>query len=236
MPTPPTTTPRPGTTEARVPTTRLAIFDLDRTLVPGSSLAPLVRALADAGIVSRRRLATAAVQHARFLARGASDTEVARVRAEALSVVAGMDRAAMAPLALAVADRVAGSATAAARMLLRLHRERGDFCVILSASPQELVEAVGGLLGANRSIGSRGEVVDGRYTGRLDGPFCYGAGKLERLRSALGPVDLSTAWAYADSGSDVPLLASCGNPVAVRPDRRLRAVAIAHGWPVIRLA
>ena len=77
--------------------------------------------------------------------------------------------------------------------------------------------------------------MDGRFTGRLDGPFCYGAGKLERLTAALGPVDLAAAYAYADSGSDVPLLEACGNPVAVRPDRRLRAVALSHGWPIIRL-
>jgi HAD superfamily hydrolase (TIGR01490 family) len=220
--------------EAPTSITRLAIFDLDRTLLPGSSLAPLVRALADAGLVSRRRLAAAFVQHARFVARGATDVEVDRVRSEALSVVAGVDPAVLAPLARTVGVRVAASASAAARMLIRLHAERGDFCVVLSASPQELVEVVGEQLGAHRSIGTRGEVVDGRYTGRLDGPFCYGVGKLERLAAALGPVDLAMAVAYADSGSDVPLLEACGVPVAVRPDRRLRAVAMAHGWPIIR--
>jgi HAD superfamily hydrolase (TIGR01490 family) len=217
-------------------TTRLAIFDLDRTLVPGSSLAPLARLLADAGLISRRRLAGAAVQHARFAARGASDADVQRLRAEALSVVAGLDRAVLLPLTVTVGARVAGTATAAARLLLQLHRERGDFCVVLSASPQELVEVVGEHLGAHRSIGTRGEVVDGRFTGRLDGPFCYGPGKLQRLTAALGPVDLTSAYAYADSGSDVPLLEACGNPVAVQPDRRLRTVARARGWPVIRLA
>ena len=63
----------------------------------------------------------------------------------------------------------------------------------------------------------------------------HGPGKLERLRAELGEVDLGRAFAYADSGSDLPLLRACGGPVAVNPDRRLREVAASAGWPVLRL-
>ena len=107
--------------------------------------------------------------------------------------------------------------------------------MLLSSSPQELVGLVGRELGMHRSIGTRAAVADGRYTGDLDHPFCYGAGKVEALRLALGDVGLRGAFAYADSASDLPLLRACGHPVAVNPDRTLRRVAGRFGWPVLVL-
>jgi phosphoserine phosphatase len=106
---------------------------------------------------------------------------------------------------------------------------------VLSASPQELVEAVTSELGALRAVGTRIEVVDGVLTGRLDGPFCYGVGKLEALEREVGRVDLSCAAAYADSGSDIPLLDRCRTAVAINPDRELRRWARREGWPILHL-
>jgi HAD superfamily hydrolase (TIGR01490 family) len=138
-------------------------------------------------------------------------------------------------VARAVAGRLAADVGPSARFLLDHHRGAGDFCVLLSSSPQELVGLVGRELGMHRSIGTRAAVADGRYTGDLDHPFCYGAGKVEALRLALGDVGLRGAFAYADSASDLPLLRACGHPVAVNPDRTLRRVAGRFGWPVLVL-
>lgn len=214
----------------------LAVFDLDRTLLPGSSLVALARALASSGMVTRRRLAIAAVQERRYRRRGSDDHAVDRLRDEALGHVAGLEHLPMVDLARAVAHRLCTFVSPGARHLLDRHLAAGDFVVVLSASPQELVEAVSAELGAHRGVGTRAEVVDGRYTGRLDGPFCYGAGKIDRLVADVGRVPLDRACAYADSASDVPLLQSCGHPVAVNPDRTLRRVARQRGWPVVRLA
>jgi HAD superfamily hydrolase (TIGR01490 family) len=233
-------TPTPGASsllpaqDATGPT--LALFDLDRTLLPGSSLLALGRALVDEGVVGRRTLARAALRDARYRRRGASDADAERVRGRALEAVTGLERSSFVDLVSRVGGRLAQTVAPGARMLLDRHLAAGDFCVVLSASPHELVEAVCTVLGAHRAIGTRAAVADGRFTGELDGPFCYGAGKLTRLRGALGPVDLQDAWAYADSRSDLPLLSACGHPVAVNPDRALRNVAIANGWPVINVA
>ena len=212
----------------------VAIFDLDRTLLRGSSLVALGRAMVAAGMVSRRRLATAAVQEARYRRRGSRDGEVARLRDEALAHIAGLERAPLLELARVVAGALAEQIPAGARLLLERHRDAGDFVVVLSASPQELVEAIVSAIGGHRGVGTRATVEDGVYTGCLDGPFCYGAAKIDRLVADVGPVDLRHAFAYADSASDLPLLLACGNPVAVNPDRGLRAVADQRRWPVIR--
>lgn len=221
--------------DCEAPTGTLAIFDLDRTLLPGSSLVALGRAMAGAGMVSRRRLATAAVQDARFRRRGSREGEVGRLRDDALQHIAGLRRAPLVELARGVATSLAAQVPAGARFVLDRHREAGDFVVVLSASPQELVDAVVGELGAHRGVGTRAAVdADGTFTGALDGPFCYGVGKLERLAADVGAVELGSASAYADSASDLPVLMACGRPVAVNPDRPLRAVAEAHRWPILR--
>lgn len=214
----------------------LALFDLDRTLLPGSSLVALGRALARARLVPTRLLVGAGARDMLYRRRGSTDAQAERLRNRALAAVAGVERASLLEALWVLAERLAGQITPGARLLVERHLSGGDFCVVLSASPQELVELVCARLGAHRGIGTRGEIVDGCFTGRLDGPFCYGPGKLDRLAAALGPVDLSRAWAYADSASDLPLLRAVGHPVAVNPDRRLRAVAVAAGWPVLGVA
>ena len=78
-------------------------------------------------------------------------------------------------------------------------------------------------------------MVDGRYTGRLDGPFCYGSGKaeaIEKLAAERG-YDLNLCYAYSDSASDLPMLELVGHPVAVNPDAALESVARERGWPMV---
>ena len=62
------------------------------------------------------------------------------------------------------------------------------------------------------------------------------ARKLDGLAREVGHIDLSTATAYADSGSDLPLLERCGTAVAVNPDAELRRWAARVGWPVVRFS
>ncbi len=214
----------------------IAIFDLDRTLVPGSSLMLLGKALADRKVVNRSTVARHAIGATMFARRGMADGRIARLRESLLAAAADQDQERLASVAREVGPEIAASAYPAARWLMARHHDAGDVCIVLSASPQELVEAVGTALGADRAVGTRTEAVDGRLTGRLDGPFCHGQGKLERLEAEMGPIDLSLAAAYADSASDLPLLTACGRPVAVNPDRRLRRAASSAGWPVLRLS
>lgn len=138
-------------------------------------------------------------------------------------------------VAVTVAPLVASRVFSAAHWLLEQHTERGDRVILLSAGPQELVEAVAATLGMPTALGTVAEVVDGRYTGRLSGPFCHGEGKLNRLRTLLGPVELRRTTAYGDAASDLPVLRAVARPVAVNPDRGLATAATANRWPILRL-
>jgi HAD superfamily hydrolase (TIGR01490 family) len=222
-----------GDSGLNVGRTGLAIFDLDRTLVPGSSLVGLAKALSERRIIGRATVARHVFSRVLFKRRGVGDGRVEALRTAGLRAVAGYEHAVLADVATVAGSAVAASAYPATRWLLERHLAAGDFCVILSAAPQELVEAVASALGAHRAVGTRAVVVEGLFTGELDGPFCYGAGKLERLAIEVGAVELHQACTYADSASDLPLLRASGQPVAVNPDRRLRRVARAAGWPVL---
>ena len=217
--------------------TRLAVFDLDRTLVRGSSLGRLARSVADAGLVSRRDLAGHLVREAVFAARGLGTASLDRLRESLLEAVAGLDQAPLLEIADRVAPTIVADVYSGARWLLDGHLASGHAVVLLSSSPHELVSAVAARLDPSiTAVGTVSEVVDGRYTGRLAGPFCHGEGKLRRLEHVVTSPDLASATAYADSTSDLPLLRAFGHPVAVNPDRGLRAVAVASRWPILDLS
>jgi HAD superfamily hydrolase (TIGR01490 family) len=214
---------------------RFAVFDLDRTLLPGSSLGYFARGLADAGLLRRWDLARHAVHQGLFAGWGLHPRTLERICAQLVDAARGERQAEVIEVAQAVAPLVARRLFPGGRWLLDQHIERNDRLILLSAGPQELVEAVAGAIGVSTALGTEAEVSDGRYTGRLVGPFCHGEGKLHRLRTLLGPVELRRTSAYGDATSDLPVLWAVARPVAVNPDRGLTTAAETNRWPIIRL-
>ena len=119
---------------------------------------------------------------------------------------------------------------------LREHLAAGDTVALVSGAPQPFVDAIADLWGVPHALGSPVEVRAGRYTGRMGRP-CIDAQKAVDVcayfaRRGLA-VDYAASAAYADSISDRGLFELVGRPLAVYPDRRLRALAAARGWPVV---
>jgi phosphoserine phosphatase len=92
------------------------------------------------------------------------------------------------------------------------------------------------VLGFEGGVGSRSEIVDGRFTGRDADVFTYREGKAERIRRLAQEegIDLAASYAYSDSESDLPMLRLVGHPVAVNPDAELERVAREEGWEILR--
>jgi HAD superfamily hydrolase (TIGR01490 family) len=114
--------------------------------------------------------------------------------------------------------------------LVDRHRSRGEPVYIVSATLQEIVEAIADDLGFDGALGTVCEVVDGRYTGRALRAL-HAENKALCIRE-LGH-DLAASTAYSDSHTDLPFLEAVGHPVAVNPDRALRRIAVERGWPVL---
>ncbi len=102
------------------------------------------------------------------------------------------------------------------------HQDEGRRVFICTAASQEVADLLAHVLVLDGAIGTRSAVVDGRYTGRLEGPFIYREGKAQAVRELADRegIDLAESWGYSDSESDLPMLRTVGHPVAVNPDRR----------------
>jgi HAD superfamily hydrolase (TIGR01490 family) len=116
------------------------------------------------------------------------------------------------------------------------HQDAGRPVYICTAASQEVADLLAGVLTFDGAIGTRSEIVDGVYTGRLDGPFTYREGKATAIRelAELEGYELAESWAYSDSESDLPMLRAVGHPVVVNPDAELSRIAREEEWDVIR--
>jgi HAD superfamily hydrolase (TIGR01490 family) len=117
--------------------------------------------------------------------------------------------------------------------LIALHKALGRRVYIVSSSPEGVVRPLAESLGVDDVVATRAEVVDGKFTGKLEF-YCYGDNKAEALRELEREegIDLSASYAYSDSITDLPMLEAVGNPVAVNPDRELRKIAQQRGWKI----
>jgi HAD superfamily hydrolase (TIGR01490 family) len=213
-----------------------AFFDLDKTLVAGSTGLPWAKAALDAGLMTRRRLARYAWQNVRFRLVGSTDAATDRVVAEVSEMIRGRRVAELQRLTPKV---LAGVLPRVYPQMLDVawgHQDAGRPIYIVTAASQEMAEMVAHVLGFDGGLGARSEVVDGVYTGRPGGVFTYREGKVVAMRelAAAEGLDLATSWAYSDSESDLPMLRAVGHPVAVNPDAELGRVARAEGWQLLR--
>jgi HAD superfamily hydrolase (TIGR01490 family) len=230
-------TPRvPGSAAAPAGGRAAAFFDLDRTLMAGSSAFEFGRASYRRGLMSRRQLARAAWANIRFRLQGSTDEGTAALRAQIASAIEGVqvkDLMRLAP------DMMAGILPRVYPQMLEVayaHQDAGRPVYICTAASHELAELLAAVLRFDGAVGSRSEVRDGVYTGRPEGPFTYREGKAEAVRELAGRegIDLRASYAYSDSESDEPMLRAVGHPVAVNPDSPLAATASAEGWEILR--
>lgn len=215
-----------------------AFFDLDRTLISGASALPVGIEAWRQGLAENRDIVSwlsAGIAFMLFGDKGATSDET---KSEFLSRTAGISVEDLAGLGPAVLPRLVSQVRPESKKLVRMHKEAGRDTWIVSASPALVVEPLAVALGFTGGLGTRGEIVDGRYTGRLDGPFMYGKGKAEAISTLAEDrgYDLEKSYAYSDSVSDLPMMELVGHPVAVNPDGSLDRVAHERGWPVVIFA
>lgn len=219
---------------------RLALFDLDHTLLPLDS----------------------DYQWADFLARTgrAGDPDQARARNEdlmrqydegrlsaleacefMLGLLARHD-----PVDLAawheqyMAEVIRPALTPQAVALVRNHLVAGDLVAIVSATNTYVTAPIARAFGVQHLLGTIPEVAAGRYTGQVQGTPCFREGKITHVNAWLDGMGLSLdqfeqSWFYSDSMNDVPLMSLVTTPVATNPSPTLRAWAQQHQWQIIDL-
>ena len=212
-----------------------AFFDLDRTLLRRSSALALAPAFRRHGLISRRTVAKAAAWQVMFMLRGASHAAVRTAAEDGLMMLRGWTPEQMRALVAESLEPVLRPLVYAQSLdLVQRHRDRGEPVYIVSATLQEIVDAIADDLEFDGALGTICEVVDGVYTGKAIRAL-HAEGKaacIRELASARG-WDLEASTAYSDSHTDLPFLEAVGHPVAVNPDRALRRIAHARGWPIL---
>lgn len=118
---------------------------------------------------------------------------------------------------------------------IQAHNNKGARTVILSAATRFICEPVQQKLNMDETICTELDIRDGIFTGHIIGDYNHGDEKLRRALDycSSNGFDLDTAWYYADSISDLPVLEKVQHPMCVTPDRLLRKVAKKRGWQIL---
>lgn len=217
--------------------TNAAFFDLDNTVVRGSSLLPFAWRLVRSGRVSSSEMFRFASMNARFV-RTRTESASGRdyVVRRALSLAAGQEVADIQRLCdeivPAIVRRRLNPVVCAE---IRRHQCMGDQTWLVTASPLELAERIAQELGMTGAMGTQAERVAGVYSGELAGSILHGQKKADAVSTlaAVEDLDLARCAAFSDSINDLPLLVLVGRPTVVNANRRLRQIARRNGWQVL---
>jgi len=219
---------------------RLALFDLDHTLLPLDSEYEWARYLVAVGAVGAGEVAA---HNARWLeAYNAGTLDFAHHARFALGLLARHPRAQLAQWRSGFMREVIEPAIRPAALdILAGHRDAGDLCCIVTATCHFVTEPIARRLGVPHLLAVEAEQdANGEFTGALAGVPSFGAGKIARVHAwldtlGMNATSLAEAHFYSDSRNDIPLLEQVGYPVATNPDATLLALARARGWPVVQL-
>lgn len=227
-PTDPTITQQPGVA---------AFFDVDNTLIRGSSLVAFAMGLAREKFFGLPEVLSMGWKQLRYRVTGAENAEdVAKGRETALAMIKGHPVDEVVALCQRVVDDyMAARAFPGTREVAEAHIAAGQQVWLVSATPVQLAQILARRFGFTGALGTVAEVDNGVFTGRLSGDILHGPGKRHAVAAlaALEKLDLKRCTAYSDSINDLPMLSMVGTPVAVNPDRQLRAEAQRRGWQIL---
>ena len=213
---------------------KLALFDLDETLISGDCSSLWSAYMVAQGWVADKQafLQQDAALMQQYAVGKMDMQEYMRCTLMPLTGRSEHDVAAM--VGRYVEEIIAPRIYAQARECLATHRAQGDRTVIISASGEHLVQPIARFLGVNETLAIGVEIQNGRFTGATQGTMTYREGKVSRLLDLINQDEtlLQQASFYSDSHNDLPLLTKVGQPYAVNPDAILLQHARQAGWPV----
>lgn len=217
----------------------VAFFDVDNTLVHGSSLFMFGRGAVREGAFTFRQLWRFAYKQFRFKRVGENLDHMKSLKEQALRIIGGRSAHELEDVAGSICQRyVIPRIWPEALLLIAKEKAEGKDVWLLTATPIQISREIAAAVGATGALGTVPEQINGVFTGNLVGPVLHAEAKTdaaERLAAERG-YDLAASSAYSDSVNDVTLLQLVGHPVATNPDAKLAAIAAERGWPVVQFA
>jgi HAD superfamily hydrolase (TIGR01490 family) len=221
---------------------KLALFDLDHTLIPFDSGMAWTRFLVARGVLPAQAEGEY-LEHCHQYVAGTLDIHA--MHRASVTPLAAFPRARLTAWCREFEAHIAPQIPLAMKALVTKHQDAGDLCAIVTATTRFIAEPFGRLFGVGDVLATEaateGGDPNGALTGEIAGDPCFREHKLTHVNAWLATrqttlTDFESSWCYSDSASDLPLLRAVTHPVAVHPDERLLAHAHAAGWPVLHRA
>ena len=230
------TSPKKPAKSATTTKIEAAFFDVDNTILRGSSSFLFGKAAFKRGFFSRQDFWRFAWQQARFIARGETATTVDQIKDRALGLIEGHKADDLAALTDEVYENfISPKLWPETVRLAKQHMAEGREVWLVTATPQEIAEVIAERLGLTGGLGTLIERKDGILTGKLVGKPLHGKAKRKAVLALAKErgINLAKSYAYSDSVNDLPMLTAVGHAVAVNPDKALATYAKATEWPIL---
>jgi HAD superfamily hydrolase (TIGR01490 family) len=215
---------------------RAAFFDVDNTLVRGSTLYFLGRGMYQRGFFTKADISRFVVANLRFRMTGVEKQDVIeRYQKAATDFVGGHKVEDILKLGEEIYDEfVSPKLWQGTYKIAQGHLNKGEDVWLVTAAPQDMANIIAQRLGFTGALGSKVIVREGIYTGELDGKILHGSEKAAAITTLARErgYQLADCYSYSDSHNDLPLLNAVGHPSAINPDAILRIKALAEGWPI----
>jgi len=215
---------------------RAAFFDVDNTLVRGSTLYFLGRGMYQRGFFTKADISRFVVANIRFRMTGTEKADVIqKFQNAATDFIGGHAVADIKKIGEEIYDEfVSPKLWQGTFEIAQSHLDKGEEVWLVTAAPQDMANIIAQRLGLTGALGSKAHIENGIYTGTLDGKLLHGIEKAIAIQelARIHGFDLENCYSYSDSHNDIPLLQAVGHPCAINPDAILKIRAMAEGWPI----
>ena len=215
---------------------RAAFFDVDNTLIRGSTIYFLGRGMYQRGYFTKKDISRFVLANLRFRLTGKENKEeIARFQKSATDFIGGHSVKDIEAIAQEIYDEFVSPAIWQGTIdIAQKHLLNQEEVWLVTAAPEDMAVLISNRLGFTGALGSKAEIKNGSYTGAMLGALLHGKEKavaVEELAARNG-LNLADCYAYSDSNNDLPLLQCVGNPSVINPDAILGLRAMAEGWPI----
>jgi len=215
---------------------RAAFFDVDNTLIRGSTIYFLGRGMYQRGYFTKKDISRFVLANLRFRLTGKENKEeIQRFQDSATEFIGGHNVKDIEKIAQEIYDEFVSPAMWQGTIdIAQKLCQEGVEVYLVTAAPEDMATLIAKRLGLTGALGSKAEIIDGHYTGQMNGPLLHGKEKAVAVRelAAQRGFNLENCLAFSDSNNDLPLLQCVGHPSAINPDALLGLRAMAEGWPI----
>ena len=215
---------------------RAAFFDVDNTLIRGSTIYFLGRGMYQRGYFTKKDISRFVLANLRFRLTGKENKEeIARFQKSATDFIGGHSVKDIEAIGQEIYDEYVSPAIWQGTIeIAQKHLSSNEEVWLVTAAPEDMAVLIAKRLGLTGALGSKAEIKDGAYTGAMLGALLHGKEKVVAVQDLAQRTGLNLAecYAYSDSHNDLPLLQCVGHPSAINPDAILGLRAMAEGWPI----